>query len=137
MFRPVTNCFCHFLGKTTVVCPLLTLILSDGESLVVQVVPPALLDFSRSVMRSTFSSIMHKRIFTLQFDRSSEVSSNIFTKLLQSRASRGVVITTPTTVKSMMLKFLETMDIVRDSNEKSRNQSIDRDCQVRTIPCNS
>lgn len=117
-------------GKTTVICPLLTLILSDGESLVVQVVPPALLEFSRSVMRSTFSSIMHKRIFTLQFDRSTEVSANMFTKLLQSRATRGVVITTPTTVKSIMLKFLETMEIMRDNNEKCRNTTINRDCQV-------
>jgi hypothetical protein len=116
-------------GKTTVVCPLLTLMLSDGESLVVQVVPPALLEFSRSIMRSTFSSIMHKRIFTLQFDRSTDVSSNIFTKLLQSRSTRGVVITTPTTVKSMMLKFLETMEILRNTNEKLRNQNIHRDCQ--------
>jgi ribosomal protein RSM22 (predicted rRNA methylase) len=47
--------------------------LGDGSSLIVQVVPPALLEFSRSVMRSTFSSIMHKRIFTLSFDRSTEV----------------------------------------------------------------
>lgn len=34
-------------GKTTVVGPLLTLILGDGRSLVMQVVPPALLEFSR------------------------------------------------------------------------------------------
>ncbi len=119
-------------GKTTVVCPLLTLILSDGDSLVVQVVPPALLEFSRSIMRSTFSSIMHKRIFTLQFDRSTEITSNMFTKLLQSRNSRGVVITTPTTVKSIMLKFLETMEVMRIPNEKLRQTSINKDCQVRS-----
>jgi hypothetical protein len=115
-------------GKTTVVCPLLALILSDGSSLVVQVVPPALLDFSRSVMRSTFSSIMHKRIFTLQFDRSSEISGNMFTKLLQSRSARGVVIATPTTIKSIMLKFIELMELSRESSERLRNANIHRDC---------
>jgi hypothetical protein len=40
-------------GKTTVVSPLLTLILGDGKHLVLQVVPPALLEFSRGVLRST------------------------------------------------------------------------------------
>lgn len=60
-------------GKTTVVGPLLALMLGDGEQLVTQVVPPALLEFSRSVMRATFSSIMHKRIYTLSFDRASKV----------------------------------------------------------------
>ena len=91
-------------GKTTVVCPLLTLMLGDGANLIVQVVPPALLEFSRSVMRSTFSSIMQKRIFTLSFDRSSEIDPTILKKLLTAKHSRGVVISTPTTVKSIMLK---------------------------------
>lgn len=91
-------------GKTTVVCPLLTLMLGDGSSLIVQVVPPALLEFSRSVMRSTFSAIMQKRIFTLSFDRSSEIDPSMLKKLNMAKLSRGVVISTPTTVKSIMLK---------------------------------
>ncbi len=45
-------------GKTTVVGPLLALMLADGKQLVTQVVPHALLEFSRSVMRSTFSCIV-------------------------------------------------------------------------------
>ncbi len=93
-------------GKTTVVCPLLTLMLGDGSSLIMQVVPPALLEFSRSVMRSTFSSIMHKRIFTLSFDRSTEIDVSLLKKLVHAKRDRGVVICTPTTVKSIMLKVL-------------------------------
>ena len=91
-------------GKTTVVCPLLTLMLGDGSHLILQVVPPALLDFSRSVMRSTFSSIMHKRIYTISFDRSSEIEPSMLKKLLHAKRDRGVVICAPTTVKSIMLK---------------------------------
>ena len=101
-------------GKTTVVCPLLTLMLGDGAHLIVQVVPPALLDFSRYVMRSTFSSIMHKRIFTLSFDRSTEIDPSMLKKLLIAKLSRGVVISTPTTIKSIMLKFLELLKMVTD-----------------------
>ena len=36
-------------GKTTVIAPLLALMLGDGESLVLSVVPKALLDMSRNV----------------------------------------------------------------------------------------
>jgi hypothetical protein len=43
-------------GKTTVVAPLLAMILADGKSLVTQVVPHALLDFSRGVMREKFAA---------------------------------------------------------------------------------
>lgn len=49
-------------GKTTVVSPLLCLMLGDGQHLVSKVVPPALLEFSRSVLRSTFNSIIKKPV---------------------------------------------------------------------------
>lgn len=103
--------------------------LGDGENLIVQVVPPALLELSRAVMRSTFSSIMHKRIFTLSFDRSSEVDQTIFKKLIHSIQTRGVVITTPATVKSMFLKFLEWMCILNDPNSP-KSPKMELDCQV-------
>ena len=47
-------------GKTTVIGPLLALLLADRKSLVVQVVPLALLEMSRSVMREKFSAVIHK-----------------------------------------------------------------------------
>ena len=115
-------------GKTTVVCPLLTLLLGDGKNLIVQVVPPALLEFSRSIMRSTFSSIMHKRIYTLTFDRSTEINSSVYRKLCASVTNRGVVICTPTTIKSIMLKFLELADLIRDNSQKHSLQ-LEKDCQ--------
>ena len=102
--------------------------LGDGSTLVVQVVPPALLELSRAVMRSTFSSIMHKRIFTLNFDRSSAADPNIFKKLLNSTQTRGVVITTPTTIKSMMLKFIEWIYILNDPTIP-RSSNMEIDCQ--------
>jgi len=115
-------------GKTTIVCPLLALMLGDGDTLVVQVVPPALLELSRAVMRSTFSSIMHKRIFTLNFDRSTEASPTIYKKLASSIQTKGVVITTPTTIKSMMLKFIEWIYILNDPTTP-RSTQMETDCQ--------
>jgi len=57
-------------GKTTVIAPLLALMLADGKNLVLSIMPKALLEMSRSLMRETFSSIMVKRVYTLNFDRS-------------------------------------------------------------------
>lgn len=65
------------------------------------------LNFLSSVMRSTFSSIMHKRIYTLNFDRASEPDPNLYRKLQNAIRTMGVVISTPTSIKSVMLKYIE------------------------------
>ena len=50
---------CHQMimgaGKTTVVAPMLSLLLGDGEKLVLQVMPKALLQQSLDVLRQSFS----------------------------------------------------------------------------------
>ena len=75
-------------GKTTVVSPLLALMLADGDGLVMEVVPSPLLEFSRSVLRKIFSSVMHKRIYTFIFDRASEPGVSHVRKL-QSAIQHG------------------------------------------------
>jgi hypothetical protein len=45
--------------QTTVVGPLLTLILADGKQLVTQVMPTALLEQTRTIMRGRFSQVRH------------------------------------------------------------------------------
>ena len=94
-------------GKTTVVGPLLALILGDGQRLVTQIVPQSLLEFSRGTMRSTFSSLIRKPVYTFSFDRFHKVSPDLYKKLIKARDSRAVVCTTPTAVKSFSLKFVE------------------------------
>jgi len=98
-------------GKTTVVAPLLTLLLADGDTLVTQVMPTALLEQTRQIMRSRFAAIITKRVFTLEFDRSAEDSPDIaravFDKLNEARESRSVVVASPDAVKSLFLKFVE------------------------------
>jgi len=99
-------------GKTTVIGPLLALILADGRKLVTQVVPSALLEFSRGVMRSRFTHIITKRIHTYTFDRSVRKIRHItrlFDKLHAARKTRGVVITTPEAIKATFLKHIELL----------------------------
>eukprot|EP01047_Picozoa_sp_COSAG01_P100195 COSAG01_NODE_30089_length_623_cov_0.895038_1_plen_193_part_10 len=62
-------------------------------------------------MWSAFSVIITKRILTLAFDRSSCSSSveveQLIKKLHYTRRTGGIVITTATAIKSLMLKFVE------------------------------
>jgi hypothetical protein len=46
----------------------------DGKSLVTQVVPHALLDFSRGVMREKFAAVVRKPIFTFSFSRGTKIT---------------------------------------------------------------
>lgn len=104
---------CHQMimgaGKTTVVTPLLALMLADGKSLVTQVVPHALLEFSRGVMREKFAAVVRKPVFTFHFSRSSPITRELYLKLCKARDSKAVICATPTSVKSFFLKFVEMM----------------------------
>lgn len=104
---------CHQMimgaGKTTVVAPLLAMILADGKSLVTQVVPHALLDFSRGVMREKFAAVVRKPVFTFSFSRGTPITRDLYLKLIKARDSKAIICATPTSVKSFMLKFVEMM----------------------------
>jgi hypothetical protein len=93
-------------GKTTVVGPMLALMLGDGKMLVLQTMPQALLEQSKATLRATFSAIMRKRVFTLVFERSSELGWGTVEKLHAARRNRGVVLCTASTLKSIQLKLV-------------------------------
>jgi len=101
-----------------VVGPLLALILGDGQQLVTQVVPQALLDFSRGCMRSIFSSLIQKPVYTFQFDRFQTVTPALYHKLVKARERRAVVVASPTSIKSFSIKFIE----VRGSHSRSKRE---------------
>lgn len=109
-------------GKTTVVGPLLTYILADKQHLVTHVMPTALLEQSRQVLRSRFSNlVLRKRIFTFEFDRSVSDDPNnatkLFEKLNRARLHGDVVCASPESIKSMMLKLVELLHSLEESTE--------------------
>ncbi|KAI9918712.1 hypothetical protein PsorP6_012156 [Peronosclerospora sorghi] len=114
-------------GKTTVVGPLLTYILADKTHLVTHVMPTALLEQSRQVLRNRFSNrILNKRIFTFEFDRAitddPDIALQLFTKLDRARRHGDVVCASPESIKSMILKFIELL------------HSLDESCDVIQLP---
>ena len=100
-------------GKTTTVGPLLALMLSDGRSLVTQVVPGELLSMSRAVMWSRFTQVITKPVYTLAFARNWPVEPamlrRMHRKLARARRLGGIVVTTPSVVKSLVNKFVELL----------------------------
>ena len=61
---------------------------------------------------------MGRRVFTLVFERSSELGWDTVEKLMAARRNRGVVLCTASTIKSLQLKLLEKMDVLRDTRRK-------------------
>ena len=102
-------------GKTTVVAPLLALILADGKSLVTSVMPHALLEMTRGVMREKFSAVVRKPIFTFYFDRGTPITRELWTKLRKARDMKAIMCATPTSVKSLFLRFIEMMRLLERS----------------------
>eukprot|EP01051_Picozoa_sp_SAG22_P015501 SAG22_NODE_2033_length_3106_cov_1.734952_1_plen_1010_part_01 len=117
---------CHQMimgaGKTTVVGPVLALLLGDGVSLITQVVPNQLLDFSRGVMREKFNAVIQKPVYTFLFERSATISTVLSNKLVKARDSRAVVCSTPTAMKSFYLKFIEILATLETAKIKSRDE---------------
>ena len=73
--------FSQGAGKTTVVAPLLATVLADGARSVTQVVPGALLEMSRSVLREAFCAVVRKSVYTFTFSRQTQVTNALYGKL--------------------------------------------------------
>jgi hypothetical protein len=121
-------------GKTHVVTPLLALLLANTESLVTVVVPRSLLELSRSKLRETFSSVLPRFVFTLNFERLPQLRCDadhlgaegipeylaaemLGRKLDHIQSVLGICVTTPDAVKSVELTFMDLLhscDRVRD-----------------------
>lgn len=107
-------------GKTSIVAPLLTLMLADGQQLVTQVMPTALVEQTRAVLRRCFGVVIVKHVFTLQFDRTRgddrstggwEVEG-LLTKLQSAVTDRAVVVAAPESLKSLFLKYIEQLHLL-------------------------
>jgi hypothetical protein len=113
-------------GKTHVVTPLLALLLADSKFLVTVVVPRSLLELSRSKLRETFSYVLPRFVFTLNFERLPQLycdanrlsenglaeytaAANLGNKLDRIRVLSGICITTPDAVKSLELTFVDML----------------------------
>ena len=73
----MVTCHLQGAGKTQVIAPLLSLMLADGASLVMQCVPQPLLSQTEQVMRNRFARVVPKQLYRLEFGRDDEAEENI------------------------------------------------------------
>ncbi|CAE7661481.1 unnamed protein product [Symbiodinium pilosum] len=114
-------------GKTTVVSPLLSMLLANGKRLVSLVVPSALLEFCRGVLMAVFSSIIQKRICMFHCDRSEDVDIAICDRIEAVRNEGHILLTKPTDVKSLILRFVENLDICNDRRSKRNTAALQKE----------
>ena len=88
-------------GKTAIITPLLCLVLADGEQLPVILLPDSLLDAARNIVRSSFVTVVKKRVYTLSCSRAASADQRFINMMENALRSKGVMITTPTSTKSI------------------------------------
>ena len=103
-------------GKTAIITPLLCLLLADGKRQPIVMLPDPLLEAGRDIVRTTFSNVIAKRVYTLLCTRANVADPRFLTKLQSAMHNRGVIMTTPGSIKSIMLKFLEAAVGLSDDN---------------------
>merc|ERR1711969_503386 len=60
---------------------------------------------------------MQKRIYTLRFERSTVPTPAMVRSLENAARNRGIVVATPTTVKSVALSFIETLAHIQEQKK--------------------
>lgn len=106
----------HFFFLLTcfkIVAPLLAIMLADKADLVVQVVPQALLEFTKTIMQHRFSAVIKKGVMTFTFSRYQSVTSQLFSAFVQAKEKKAVCLTAPTSLKSVFLKVRTLVKLVR------------------------
>ena len=107
-------------GKTSVVSPLLGLMLADGKRLVSLIVPDSLLKQSKDEIQTKFVQIITKQVTEFRFQRMTEPHDKkmnhpedgylAHAKLLRAaRAQRAIVCAGPSSMKSMMLELVDVL----------------------------
>ena len=100
--------------------PLLSLCLADSKHLVLVTCPPNLLEMSRNRLREVFSTVMPKQIFTLEFQRQCEDDPRIFRDIIRKLSDavkhRGIVCAKPEAIKSTLLKMIELLHIIEQTD---------------------
>ena len=69
------------------------------------------------MLRTTFSSVIEKRVCSFTCDRASSADVALRNKLDSARAEGAVVITTPQSLKSLMLKFVENLTALTNPHD--------------------
>ena len=103
-------------GKSAFIAPLLSLLLVDGETLILLITPDNLLVQSAQYTRDAFGPTIPTPVLNFAFERSgsddmAKQLRSIARKLAFTRENGGVTCTTPNAVKSLFLTYIDRLHI--------------------------
>ena len=131
-------------GKSAVISPVLAIKLAKGLSvdqhitrspiptheqikeeksktkLCIVIVPESLLASTLTVMRTSFSGLVQKPVLHLNFDRSNcdlMYAKDLKKQLLRAQLNGAIVVSTPSTLKTLLLVFIDTLRSVKEENQ--------------------
>eukprot|EP01052_Picozoa_sp_SAG31_P007493 SAG31_NODE_357_length_17115_cov_64.211801_5_plen_770_part_00 len=119
-------------GKSSVVSPLLGLLLANGQQLVTVVVPQPLLEQAVSMISQALASTFGRRVTRLFFSRSClgqnldlarQNAAQLAATLQTARSQGSVVVTTGAAIKAIMLKVIE---LTEQANKATEDLWLDR-----------
>lgn len=100
-------------GKTAVLTPLLAFEHADGNSLVVQMMPEALIPSMSEALKSSLWSAFSKTIELIEINRNTPLEplnlQRLHSRLENAIIERKVVILSPNSLNSLLLRFVETV----------------------------
>lgn len=109
-------------GKTSVVAPLLSLFLANGDRLVTLLCPDQLLPQSMAEIGEKYSQIIKREVHAFKFMRQETSPENYEAimdgyrkqrrQLQEARKKRAIMCTTPSSMKSMMLEYIDVLQKV-------------------------
>lgn len=102
-------------GKTAVITPLLCVLLADGTQVPLCVLPDSLMEAGRTIIQDTFTTAIHKRVFTFQCNRSTAAQAQFLTMMQKALTRKWVIVSSPSSIKSVILKYV---DVLRQLLEK-------------------
>ncbi|MFA5878676.1 MAG: DUF3638 domain-containing protein [Candidatus Margulisiibacteriota bacterium] len=108
-------------GKTKVILPILGLALANGENLVTLMVPASLYETVMQQLKSVSQEFFQRKIYSFKFTRDMKMNSTQFSalekRLTEVMLNKGSLLTTPESIQSLILKFIETLGKIKMQNE--------------------
>jgi hypothetical protein len=111
-------------GKTSVIMPLLCLILADGDMLPIACFPIHLLEAGRRILQESFTALQPKLVRPIEVDRASKYDESLERWLNHAHERKGIIVTTPPSVKSILLKFIEKLSDVNRWHKGGRKEAL-------------
>lgn len=117
-----------------IIGPLLAILLATPSRLVVSVVPNHLVLFSKKSFERRFAAVLRRPVLAFEFNRYMTARADMLEDVRNIQEMKGVLICSPTTVKSIYLKFIFLLAILwdepfmREDQSNSSHNSTHRTC---------